>query len=501
MIRCVVIALCLMVTAANAMAQEETEGPDIEQIKAETELLKAQTEQFKAEQDAEKARKQADLDQLASEKAVIDARAAAEKQARQDEIDKLKAQKELITAATPSVTGAPAGTVSFDDKAALTIENTALAYKAVDTMATEVASAITKKIPGTDTTFIILSTSDVTSLTSLSVFETQADLITKRLDDINKLKDEQGMKVPKVAGGPQSALAAMGLIGPSINALTSLISLFRVEDKYAIGNETPNLRAVYGALGGKLTGTVYFPEVVPAYLFDTPSPVQTTLDKVTKALDNLRTTYFSRLADKTTVTGGIATQEKNIAAAKKLLDEIAAINKELAALTNTASQRQRRDVLEKQTAEKTAALPDGIKDTTILAERERLAGEQKLFLEANDKYLTVLEAVLKAGDEYIASMTKTDATTTAPLLSLVAAERLRRLYKPDKQVAEKTYAIEMTVEKLSGTRKEHRSFLGTSLSFSGGVVASYRVFQASTGKLIVSGTAVAREPFTKVKEQ
>jgi hypothetical protein len=54
---------------------------------------------------------------------------------------------------------------------------------------------------------------------------------------------------------------------------------------------------------------------------------------------------------------------------------------------------------------------------------------------------------------------------------------------------------------LSGTRKEHRNFFGTSLSFSGGVVVSYRVFEAETGRLLASDTLSLVMPFAKAKEQ
>ena len=81
----------------------------------------------------------------------------------------------------------------------------------------------------------------------------------------------------------------------------------------------------------------------------------------------------------------------------------------------------------------------------------------------------------------MAAMTKSDVTTTSPLMALISADRLRQVYKEKPS----TFAIQLGVQKLSGTRKEHTNFFGTSVSFSGGVVVSYRVFEAPSGKLSV----------------
>src|SRR5207237_9564688 len=112
--------------------------------------------------------------------------------------------------------------------------------------------------------------------------------------------------------------------------------------------------------------------------------------------------------------------------------------------------------------------------------------------------IALIEAVVKAGDDYLAAMTKSDATSTSPLLALMTAERLRGVYRDHLSAA---YAVQLSIQKLSGSRKEHTNFFGTSLSFSGGVVASYRVFEATTGKLVASETVPVIKPFTKVVEK
>jgi hypothetical protein len=121
----VAIAICAALCAANAFAQDNppktpeqvAAQQEIDKLSAEKALLDAQTAKFNAEQDADNARKEA-------------------------EVDKIKAEKDLITAATPNIAGAPKGTVTFDDKAAVTIENTVKVYEAVNDAALIVAKGI-----------------------------------------------------------------------------------------------------------------------------------------------------------------------------------------------------------------------------------------------------------------------------------------------------------------------------------------------------------------------
>lgn len=91
-------------------------------------------------------------------------------------------------------------------------------------------------------------------------------------------------------------------------------------------------------------------------------------------------------------------------------------------------------------------------------------------------------------------MTTAGTANTAPLTALVAAERLRALYTAQPST---TWAIEVGVVRLAGTRKEHRNFFGTSVKFSGGVVVSYRAFNAATGKLVASDTVSHVSPLRR----
>lgn len=425
---------------------------------------------------------------------------ASEKSNRQDEIDKIKAQKDLITAATPNITGAPKGTVTFDDKAAVTIENTVKAYEAVRDAAATIAQGIVKDHPN-DSVYVILGTGDVTAQTGLSVFEAQTDLIKKRLETIDKFKTAEGMMLPKEGSGEPSAAAALALAGPAINAVTGLISLFKVDDKFVPKDETADLPAVYGAVAAQMQGhgTIYYPEIMPAHLFEATSPVQARLTTVVDALDTLRATYYSRLAHKAKATKLAAEADDAIkvgVATLKTLDEIDAIDKKIAAPGTSPADIKN---LKASKEEKLKSIPaDAIRDKTALNDKRKFLGALKNFIDANDKYIALLEPVLKAGDDYMAAMTKSDVTTTSPLMALITADRLRRVYT---EKPASTFAIQLGVQKLSGTRKEHTNFFGTSVSFSGGVVVSYRVFEASSGRLIASDTVSVVKPFTKVREQ
>jgi len=497
----IVACLILMPGAVSAQEdQEETAPSEIDRLKAETDLLNAQTNKLKAEQDAEKAKKQNEIDRIKADKDLLDAQNATEKAKRQDEIDKLKAQKDLVEAATPDVSGLPKGTVTFDDKAASSIESTVKAYEAVQILAKTVADKI---LTGrTDGTFVILSSADKSALASLSVFDTQVGLIIKRLVETNNLKNSDSLKLPDEVSAPSAALTSFAMLGPAINAATSLVSLFKVDDKFVPKDETANLRAVYAALAVHLQGngrTVYYPEVMPPYMLEVaPSDVQKKLDDVTAALDTLWATYFARQQDKTKATkladdtDGVL---KKAALAAKLRAEIAAIDKEL--MENPTPARRRALLAQKR--EKEAAIPgDAITDTTVLNNKRKYLALLKAFIESNDDYIALLESVLKAGNDYVATMTKADATTMAPIAALISTERLRRAYRAN---LDKTYAVDVSVERLTGTRKERTRFFGSSLSFSGGVVLSYRVFAANTGALLVSDAVSLVRPFTKVQEQ
>jgi hypothetical protein len=134
----------------------------------------------------------------------------------------------------------------------------------------------------------------------------------------------------------------------------------------------------------------------------------------------------------------------------------------------------------------------------VLNKKEKFVASLKAFVDANDKYMTAIEAVTKSGTEYLATLTKADAATTSPLAALISADRLRGIYQKD---LDHTYAVELGVERLAGTRQEQSNFFGTSLKFSGGVVVSYRVFEAKTGALLASDTLSRVKPFAKPQEQ
>jgi hypothetical protein len=497
-------AAVLLASCQVAAAQEPQTGSatpsELERLKAETELLNAQTNKLKAETESENARKQAEINRLTAEKSLLEAQTAIEKAKRQEEIDKLKARKDLIEAATANIAGRLEGAVTFDDKGATSIENTVRAYEALQTLAPAIAAEIVKE--RNEGVFVILGATDRTALTALSVFEAQAILTRTRLDELQRLKTHDALAVPTATSEPQSPMEALALAAPVINLATGLIGLFRVDDKYVVKDETPDLRAVYGSVAKAMQAEkreIYFPEAMAPGLFATSSKAQDTLNGIGKSLQDLWLTYFDRVAKgaaQTKVAEDLATEIKDAETAAMLKNEIKQHQEDL---KNPATTPARAKELAALIAQKEKAIPAGaITDPSLLSAKRKHLAAAKAFLESNATYVALLDKVLKAGDEYIAAMTKSDATSTAPLAALIAAERLRDVYTKSLKT---TYAVELGVHRLSGTRKEHRNFFRTSLSFSGGVVVSYRVFQAETGRLLASDTLSRVMPFAKAKEQ
>jgi hypothetical protein len=493
----------LLASPSPGFAQGTTTGSgapsEVERLKAETDLLNAQTNKLKAETDAEKARKQVEIDRLTAEKTLLDAQNATEKAKRQDEIDKLKAQKDLIDVATPKITGGPQGTVSFDDKGVTSIENTVKSYASVIELAPDIAKAI---VEGREEgVFVILGPADRHALTALSAFETQATLTKNGLDALEKLKTSDALKVPTGGSSALAAPAALALAGPAINLATGLIGLFRVDDKFVVKDETPDLRAIYGAVAQRMRAVkreIYFPEAMAPGLFKTSSALQDTLNAIAKLLQDLWFTRFDRVAktdQQAKVAEPLATEIKNGETATSLANEIKQHQEELKKPSTTVARTKELKAL---IAQKEKAIPAGaITDPSLLGDKRKHLAAVKAFLEVNGAYVALLDKVLKAGDEYIAALTKGDATGTAPLAALIAAERLRDVYTKN---LPKAYAVELSIQRLSGTRKEHRNFFGTSLSFSGGVVASYRVFEAQSGRLLAADIVHSVTPFAKAKE-
>jgi hypothetical protein len=485
----------LLLSANLAFAQQSTPDPDLEKYKAETDRIVAETARKKAEQDSSKQEKQSEIDRLTAEKDLLDVENATEASKRKDALDKLKAQKDLIDAAALKVEGAPEGKVTYDDKGASAIENTVMAYETVNALAKPIADAVVKG--HAEETYIIIGSGDRSSLTALPVFEGQADLLTKRLNDVNAMKDKDGLAYPKADSEASSfGLTDLTTAGAFINAAASLVSLFRVDDTFVVKDETPDARAVYSVIAREITankGAVYYPDAMAPSLFDdlTNSKVHQKLTGIVTALDGLWSTYFLRMADNERAAKAADEAEGKIASSEKAVKEIATLKTERARPTTSAARRKEIDQLieEKQKA---------VLDDTLLNDLRKSAAALRAYLEANKKYIALLDRVLKSGDDYIAAMTTAGTATTAPITALISAERLRALYTahPDK-----TWAIEVGVVRLAGTRKEHRNFFGTNVKFSGGVVVSYRVFNAKTGQMVASDTLSQVSPLTKLEKK
>lgn len=485
--------LMLLALAAPLVADDSGKTPEqiaaearIAELNAQKALLDAQTAKYKAEQDALQARRDAEL-------------------------NKLKAEKDLVSAATPTFTGTARGGVTYDEKTPGTIENAAMAYRAVKEAAKKVVENLKPAVASG--VFVIYGPADANNLAALSVFEMQAGIQEKRLKDLDAVKDQIGVTVPKEKRVADfSAIGAIGMIGPALSAFSSLVSLFKVDDAFYPKDESVDMAAIYGAVADQLLShraeAVYYPDLMPASLFeDKTSDVKNKLDGVSAALDKLRATYFDRLRLRAIASKSAADLDSTIKAGEaaiKTLAEIKALQEQIDSLGRTPAQRAKALKLKAQIDEKKKSIkPGAITDEAVLDQKRDTLEEVKRFSALNDSYIAVIEPVLKAGDDYLSAMVKPDANAVTPLVALMRAEKLRRLYSVRPQ---KTYALQLSVQKLSGTRKQHSNFFGTSVTFSGGVVVSYLEFAVTRadglpgGAITSSGIVHMVEPFVKPKD-
>lgn len=372
MSRLITLLVGVLLLSANAASAQSAPNPELDQYKAETDRILAETARLKAEQESIKQEKQSEIDRLTADKALLDVQNAAEASKRKDSLDKLKAQKELMDAAALKVERAPEGTVAYDDKGASAIENTVMAYEALDALAKPIADAIvagatadTKPpanavgagakagttAPATAGTFVIIGTSDRSALLALPVFESQAELLTKRLKDVNDMKDGEGLAYPSAGSTASSfGLASLTTAGAFINAAATLVSLFRADDTFVVKDETPDARAVYSVVAreiAKSKGDVYYPDAMAPNLFDglINSSVHKKLTAVVMALDSLWATHFLRMADSERATKEAEQAEGKIAGSEKASKEIAALKIERARPTTTAVRKAEIDQL------------------------------------------------------------------------------------------------------------------------------------------------------------
>jgi hypothetical protein len=366
-----------------------------------------------------------------------------------------------------------------------------MAYEALASLAIPMAAEIVGNRTGT---FVIIGSGDRSALTALPVFESQAELLATRLETVNTMKDLDGLKYPEPGAEPSSALASLATVGSVINAAASLVALFRVDDTFVVKDETPDVRAVYSLVAKwmkRMKVTVYYPDAMAPGLFAaiSTSDVHKKLTAVVAALDTLWATNFQRMSDNERATTEAATEQARIENSEKASKDIAALRTERARGTTTADRRRAIDeLIEERQAD--------VLDETVLNDARKTVAALRSYLDANKQYLALIDRVLKAGDAYITAITTAEAGATAPLAALIAAERLRAVYL----AAQQPYAVEVGVVRLAGTRREHRNFFGTSVSFSGGLVVSYRVFDAKTGELLASDTLSHVNPLKKLEQ-
>lgn len=452
----------------------------IQQLKAEKDLLEAQTAKFKAEQDAEAARKKYELDKLTAEKAMLDAQNSkskaetdAAKDKRQADIDKLKAEKELIAAATAPVSGTKSGTVTYTGDAT-PMESTVMAYRAL----AEAAGAIATKVICKDGPVLIHSAADVAAIHTLGAFEAQIQILEQRLTSIINTNNDPNLKEPKPIG-PSAALEALGLVGPAITAVTNLISLFKVDDTFVPKDEVVDSGALVGLVANALAPacqTVYYSESMPPRLLAPTTGIASKVMSITNLLDKLHGIVLQRTADKTVADTHMDETKKKIdrnstviALRKAILD----LNAKLKELKDPKGKdKDAAEKLQKALKEKEDSMPSDAEDYS----EDTLKGfKSRLVLltawRANlDKYLAVLEPTVKGGDDLMATLVRADQIGSSAMILLIRAERLRDLLSERRK---NTYSLQLSVQKFGGTRWQHSNFLGTSVAFSGGTVASF----------------------------
>lgn len=380
--------------AAIEKAKAEAAKSQADAEKATLELEKLRLEVLKAAREAARAGQAADL-QLAKERATL-------------QKDITAAEVEAAKALIPATTIAPLeGTIGVDDK--VTIEPTILAYRAADTVARTIATAITNAVPAGGA--VVVHDAKTFSLAArVDILDVQLRHLHDRLAAVLKPPAPAPLAVPPTMLAP--------IAGGVVKSIAEIVALFRTNVDYKgrdVSVDQPSFIALVAShLGAKVQ--LYVPG---SYL---PNPVlagQKGLLSRLGDVETLRLMLSGRVADYD------AKDEKGKAA---------------------------------------DALHAGIEDARVL-------------LQETDALMKVLAEV-------------DDATGAATLAALLKAAQLR-------QVLEEAHVLEVRAVAAGGTNRTKRNlFTGGSLSHSGGVVATFTLYDRA-GKVAAAGTYDAYAPLVK----
>jgi len=399
-------------------------------------------------------------------------------------------QQKLLSGSLPSDLKLPEGAVAIDG--ATPIESQVLAHKALDRIARTISERVAQRLPAR---VLIHNQGDITALLSLQAFGAQLDLIGYQLaDEIGQGSEaveaaEAALAEPQPRGigwrhrglnlganlgimtmvSPLGAMAAASLGGPlaapaaavaAVGSALQLLSLFRVDVSIKYQEIAIADLALAAAVAGHLAGRdppieVYDGALVPPNLLETDSPLLDRLGELDTRQTALNAILQRASAAEARLKAAVAALDRRIAAAAKAGEPVAPIEAERAS-----------------------------KETAL----EQLAAAIARMSAAAAAFSTLQTAMLR----------REDGSGASPLTRVLQAEKLAMIAGDD------ACFLLLRVGAAGGGVRSKRSFFGSlfsgaDLSYSGGAIAHYMLFDPA-GRILDGGSIPAYSGFKRVRD-
>ena len=332
------------------------------------------------------------------------------------------------------------------------IESQVLAYRAVDEIAGEIATAVAGQVAGKPV--VIYDAAQVTAVQSYVAFIERLKLLEAEYDNA-------------LPGGTEFVEAA-GIVSGFASSVAGVLALFRTDVNVTSKTLSIDDLALAAAVANRLTGTagVYHPALVPPG-FATP-PVPPPLDPNAPEPADM-SDLLARL-HRLDMKRQLAEEE-----VKRLTAEIGRIQKQIAKLDKEIAELKKKgdnDAVTKKEEEKAG------KSRQLAA----LNAAKKGLETVNTMYQTIRNGLIAGGNN------------TTAMLGLLTAERVSGL------LASGAPLLHLKMAAASGTTQTSNNlFAGSRLRHSGGAIATYVLFEAG-GKILKSGNAIGRQKPVQFKK-
>jgi hypothetical protein len=400
----------------------------------------------------------------------------------EEKIKLLKQQQELAKFYTPSLPKGMEGSINL--KGDQPIETVAAAYKALDQVATKIASNVNCQ---TGEKLMIYSESQLNSLLALQAFEQQLKLLSERV----KQAADVALPTEPTEFAPSSPglVTGIALVGPAIQAVVDLISLFRTDveitNKDIVLAENALVAAVVGKMRVARSSSdakciLYYPAAYPPNLLLSASEISDKLTAIGADYSRIVTKLLLLQDAKAKANSEGEKQAKAAADAKgkaeKLKAEIGEIEKKIKAETNPAKKKKLEEEKDKKQGELNKTESDAEKAQNLKQLWKDY--ENKVDFLAKD-----LQAAKAAMDTFREALLKQEGDSAQTLLTrLLRAEKLRTA------IGQANSTLQLQVQKASGSVVTRKGlFRGTRVSYSGGAIASYLLYNQD-GSVLKSGT-------------